>query len=62
MSALSDRIVDARLAEYFADDWGQVRIDGTLVASRPKPLDLDRLSSRPMRAGGELFTLIPISI
>ncbi len=32
-----DRIVDARLAEYFADDWGQIRIDGTLVASGPTP-------------------------
>lgn len=28
-------ITDARLAQWFADDWGQVRIDGTLVASGP---------------------------
>lgn len=31
----ADRIVDARLAQFFADDWAQVRIDGTLVASGP---------------------------
>lgn len=31
----SDRIVDARLAHFYADDWAQVRIDGTLVASGP---------------------------
>ncbi len=30
-------ITDARLAQWFADDWGQVRIDGTLVASGPSP-------------------------
>lgn len=33
----ADRIVDARLTQYFADDWAQVRIDGTLVASGPNP-------------------------
>lgn len=32
-----DRIVEARLAQYYADDWAQVRIDGTLVASGPSP-------------------------
>lgn len=32
-----DRITDARLVEWFVDDWGQVRIDGTLVASGPSP-------------------------
>jgi len=32
-----DRIVEARLAQLFADDWAQVRIDGTLVASGPTP-------------------------
>ncbi|NMN06778.1 hypothetical protein FHT17_003690 [Novosphingobium sp. SG916] len=32
-----DRIVDARLTEFFADDWGQVRIDGQLVGSGPSP-------------------------
>jgi hypothetical protein len=31
------RIVDARLAQYFADDWAQVRVDGVLVASGPSP-------------------------
>ncbi|MCW2338202.1 hypothetical protein M2337_002435 [Sphingobium sp. B2D3A] len=31
----ADRIVDARLTQFFADDWGQVRIDGTLIASGP---------------------------
>lgn len=30
-----DRIVDARLAEFFADDWAQVRIDGQLIGSGP---------------------------
>lgn len=30
-------IADARLAEWFADDWGQLRIDGTLLASGPTP-------------------------
>jgi hypothetical protein len=29
------RITRARLPEYFADDWAQVRIDGALVASGP---------------------------
>jgi len=29
------RILDARLTQFFADDWGQVRIDGTLIASGP---------------------------
>lgn len=32
-----DRIVDARLTEFFADDWAQVRIDGQLVGSGPSP-------------------------
>ncbi|MDF0491111.1 hypothetical protein PX699_22655 [Sphingobium sp. H39-3-25] len=32
----ANSIVDARLSQYFADDWGQVRIDGTLVASGPE--------------------------
>lgn len=32
-----DRIKQATLAEWFADDWGQVRIDGNLVASGPTP-------------------------
>lgn len=32
-----DRIVNARLTEFFADDWGQVRIDGQLVGSGPSP-------------------------
>jgi hypothetical protein len=30
------RIVDARLTRWFADDWGQVRIDGQVVASGPQ--------------------------
>jgi hypothetical protein len=30
-------ITDARLAQWFADDWGQLRIDGMLVASGPTP-------------------------
>lgn len=30
-----DRIVDARLTQFFADDWAQVRIDGQLVGSGP---------------------------
>ena len=30
-----DRIVDARLVQFFADDWAQVRIDGTLIGSGP---------------------------
>jgi hypothetical protein len=30
------RIVNARLARWFADDWGQVRIDGQVVASGPQ--------------------------
>ena len=32
-----DRIVDARLTEFFADDWAQVRVDGLLVGSGPSP-------------------------
>lgn len=32
----ADSIASARLVEYFADDWGQVRIDGTLVGSGPE--------------------------
>lgn len=31
------RIVGARLAQFFADDWAQVRIDGTLIGSGPSP-------------------------
>ncbi|OUC52964.1 MULTISPECIES: hypothetical protein [Sphingomonadaceae] len=30
-----DRIVDARLTQFFADDWAQVRVDGLLVGSGP---------------------------
>lgn len=30
-------ITDARLTQWFADDWGQIRIDGTLVDSGPSP-------------------------
>jgi len=30
-----DRLVDVRLPYWFADDWGQVRIDGQLVSSGP---------------------------
>jgi hypothetical protein len=32
-----DRIVDARLVQFFADDWAQVYIDGTLIGSGPTP-------------------------
>ncbi|WP_298673934.1 hypothetical protein [uncultured Sphingomonas sp.] len=32
-----DRLLDVRLASWFADDWAQVRIDGELVASGPQP-------------------------
>jgi hypothetical protein len=32
-----DRIVNASLERYFADDWAQVRIDGSLIASGPTP-------------------------
>ena len=31
------RIIDARLTQFFADDWAQVRIDGQLVGSGPSP-------------------------
>lgn len=31
----ADRITNAVLAHYYADDWAQVRIDGVLVASGP---------------------------
>ncbi|MFK4873828.1 hypothetical protein [Novosphingobium sp. ZW T3_23] len=31
-----DRIVNARLARWFADDWAQIRIDGDVVASGPQ--------------------------
>lgn len=30
-----DRIITARLADYFADDWAQIRINGALIASGP---------------------------
>ncbi|KAJ8133969.1 hypothetical protein OY671_012817, partial [Metschnikowia pulcherrima] len=30
-----DRLSDVRLAYWFADDWGQVRIDGNSVSSGP---------------------------
>ncbi len=30
-----DRIIDARLAQFFADDWAQVRIDGQFIGSGP---------------------------
>ena len=30
-----DRLVDARLVQFFADDWAQVRIDGQLIGSGP---------------------------
>jgi len=30
-----DRLADVRLPYWFADDWGQVRIDGNLVSSGP---------------------------
>ena len=33
----ADRIVDARLVQFFADDWAQVRIDGQLIGSGPSP-------------------------
>ncbi|WP_367305117.1 hypothetical protein [Sphingomonas tagetis] len=32
-----DRITGARLLDYYADDWAQIRVDGTLVASGPAP-------------------------
>jgi hypothetical protein len=32
-----DRITDARLTHFFADDWAQVRIDGQLIGSGPTP-------------------------
>ncbi len=32
-----DRIRDARLTHFFADDWAQVRIDGELIGSGPTP-------------------------
>lgn len=32
-----DRILSATLPTYFADDWGQIRIDGNLVSSGPSP-------------------------
>src|SRR3546814_20105295 len=28
-----DRVINARLTEFFADDWAQVRIDGQLIGS-----------------------------
>lgn len=31
------RIISATLPMYFADDWGQIRIDGQLVSSGPSP-------------------------
>jgi hypothetical protein len=33
----ASRLTAARLVHWFADDWGQVRIDGTIVASGPTP-------------------------
>ena len=33
----ADRITSARLTELFADDWAQLRVDGTLIASGPSP-------------------------
>lgn len=33
----ASRITAARLVRYFADDWVQVRIDGTLLGSGPSP-------------------------
>lgn len=33
----ADRIVDAALTQYYADDWAQVRVDGNLVGSGPTP-------------------------
>src|SRR3546814_5626421 len=32
-----DRVINARLTEFFADDWAQVRIDGQLIGSGPSP-------------------------
>jgi hypothetical protein len=32
-----DRIVNARLTQFFGDDWAQVRIDGQLIGSGPSP-------------------------
>ncbi|MBB4151402.1 hypothetical protein ACFSUK_04780 [Sphingobium scionense] len=32
-----ERIVDARLTQFFADDWAQVRVDGQVVGSGPSP-------------------------
>ncbi|MDF0487730.1 hypothetical protein PX554_06280 [Sphingomonas sp. H39-1-10] len=32
-----NRIISASLPTYFADDWGQIRIDGQLVSSGPSP-------------------------
>lgn len=31
-----DRIIDARITRWFADDWAQIRIDGEVVASGPQ--------------------------
>lgn len=31
----ADRLRAVRIASYFADDWAQIRVDGTLVASGP---------------------------
>jgi uncharacterized protein YbaR (Trm112 family) len=31
------RILNAHLSHFFADDWAQVRVDGTLIASGPTP-------------------------
>lgn len=33
----ASRIISASLPTYFADDWGQIRIDGQLVSSGPSP-------------------------
>src|SRR3546814_18984463 len=32
-----DRVINARLTEFFADDWAQVRIDGQMIGSGPSP-------------------------
>jgi hypothetical protein len=35
----ASRLTDVRLTNWFADDWGQVRVDGQLVASGPGTWD-----------------------
>lgn len=51
-----DRINQVTLAEWFADDWGQVRIDGNLVGLGPSPWTSTGLPPGKCEQGKTFYT------